>query len=189
MTKKELEKHQEQIKKDTDHIAENYSGKIIIANFYQLMRDSNKVFDPTYKKPLQTKQPVEADYAVSVNDQWMNSGKLYEVDEDATEKFHEDLESHKQRLTEKDEIEKAAGQALTGALESVKANSGVKPKKEKDKEKDEANSGVKHTHAVKDDLSVIPLTKKMKEKMKPEDFSFVGTEEECNAFVEEHKPE
>lgn len=138
MNKEEKEKFQtlsEEIKKETDRIADKYFGKVVIANQYQLMRSGEKQFTPEHKKILQSKQPVEASYVSLINSQWASCGKLYEVDEEATEEWQEKLRQHKENLKEMDRIEKEAGQALVGALKGVKAEK---------IEKIESNQGEEH---------------------------------------------
>ncbi len=125
MNKEEKERFEQlsaQIKSETDRIADKYFGKVVIANQYQLMRSGEKQFTPEHKKILQSKQPVEASYVSLINSQWASCGKLYEVDEEATEEWQEKLRQHKENLKEMDRIEKEAGQALVGALKGVKSN-------------------------------------------------------------------
>lgn len=141
MNKEEKDRFEQlsaQIKSETDRIADKYFGKVVIANQYQLMRSGEKLFTPEHKKILQSKQPVEASHVAIINSQWYSCGKLYEVDEDATEEWQEKLRQHKENLKEMDRIEKEAGQALVGALKGVKAekiesNQGEEPKQEKAK--------------------------------------------------------
>lgn len=192
MNKEEMAEHKATIAKETARIAKKHGNRIVIANLYQLMRD-DKTFSPDHKKLQQEKQPVEAQHVCQINDQWWQNGKLYIVDEEATEEWSENLKAHKAGLADKERIAMEAGAALTGALEGVKANTAAKvkaaaPAKVKEKEGVKANTA-KHTHAVDAELKLIVLTKKIKESTKPEDFSFVGSEDECNAFIEEHKPE
>lgn len=182
MEQEDFKDQKEAIAKELDRVVKKYRGKTVIANFYQLGREGN-AFNPEMRKIRMSNQPVEVSHFERINNQWWNCGKLYEMDEEKTEEWYENLAVHKKVLNDKAQVERAAGQALVGALESVKANSGLRQQGEEGKSKQP------QTHAVNEKLEKILLTKKMKKDLNPEDFSFVGSEEQCDEFIQEHKSE
>lgn len=173
MNTKELNKHIEAIQKETARIEKKYVNKTVIADFYQLMRE-NKNFSPDHKKLEQEKQPVEVSHLVQINSNWAQNGKLYVIDEDATEEWFEKLEDHREGLKEKDKLEKAAGEALKGALKGV-AGAPAPAAKKVEKPK---------VFYVGIDSEVSELDEAV---TKPEDCKFIGTEKECKIFVVEEK--
>lgn len=173
MNTEELNQHNETIQKEVSRIEKKYRGKTVIANQYQLMKD-DKIFSPDHKKLQQEKQPVEVSHLVHVNSNWQQMGKLYIIDEDATEEWFENLEAHKENLKEKDMLEKAAGEALKGALKGV--NSAPAAAKKAPAQPKVFFVGI--------DSEVSELDEAV---TKPEDCVFIGTEKECKTFVADAK--
>jgi hypothetical protein len=96
-----------------------YDGKTVIANLYQLGLEGGKRFSRELKKLIREDVPVEMAHLASINGQWGNAGKLYEIDEEKTEAFQKNLSVHKDVLAKRDKAEKLGAKKLSQALSEM----------------------------------------------------------------------
>lgn len=109
---------------------------IVIAKLYQLGQKSGK-YTKEFKTLERDNHPVEEKYLEQVNENWMDSGRIYEVDEKATKQWKADFEAKQERREQAKELKNAAsadvlGSVLKAATETKKG----RPKKETETEKE-----------------------------------------------------
>lgn len=172
---------EEQFQKELDTIEKKYAGKTIMANFFQLGRLEGKAFSREAKKDLRkgVAVPVECSHFVTINRQWANCGKLYEIDEAATEQFHEDLDAHKKNLAKRDKIQKMGADKLAKAiLDST------------EEAEEEETPGFKKRNQLYgvDKKNVLQENVGTEEgQVSPDDCVFTGTKKECNKYIKDNK--
>lgn len=98
-----------------------HKGKHVVCELWQLGR-KGKSFSLAMRELYRKKCTIEADHFVTTNWFSLESGKVYVLNEKETEKFQKDNAAWKEEMKEKDEIERETGEALKGALKSVKAS-------------------------------------------------------------------
>ena len=121
MTNEELKNFNDEIISDCEKLEKDYFGKVVIADYYQLMRTDGKEFSPLHKEKKQSNQKVEVDFILNNNYNWRQKGRLYIVNYEETAEWWIKLQEHKDALREKEEVAISTGTALIGALKSVDA--------------------------------------------------------------------
>ena len=67
-------------------------NEIYVCRHYQLNRDE-KGFTKTHKRLLSPAQKITKEWYEQTNANWVNGGKIYEIDEEATKKYYVDGEA------------------------------------------------------------------------------------------------
>lgn len=131
----QIKEQNERLQAWAEAFEKKHKGKTVIADYYQLGRFDGKRFDLENKKLIRGNVPVEASHLVTVNLQWANSGKLYECNEVATEKWRKELAKDISNRSKADELKKNAGEALVTAIDSIKKTNEAKKVQQEIKEK------------------------------------------------------
>lgn len=126
MDANQIKEQNEKLQAWAEAFEKRHKGKTVIADYYQLGRFDGKRFDLENKKLIRGNVPVEASHLVTVNLQWANSGKLYECNEVATEKWRKELAKDISNRSKADELKKNAGEALVTAIDSIKKTNEAK---------------------------------------------------------------
>ena len=148
---------------------EKHRGKIVIANLFQLAAGADKVYSMDFKKLIREGVKVEAEYLVKVNESYWNTGKFYEVDENATEA------NRKERVELVDKRAKFAANKTKVADALIESAAGVKNAPAPKASKITVLYGVDSNSEI---FSDIDETHK-------DDYAFTGTREECIAYIDE----
>lgn len=97
-------------------------SKIVIATLYQLGRMDGKTFTKEMKVAKRTDVAVERDFADRINEQWENNGKLYEIDEEKTKVWNEELGKHRDNIETKKRLQAEGAQKLADAILNTSLN-------------------------------------------------------------------
>jgi hypothetical protein len=106
--------------------------EMVIAKLYKLAQIRNK-YSLDHKELSRSKAIVERQYAENQNENYLNGGLWYEIDEKATKEFHQIIEEKVQKLAKLKELKDISNtNLLGGALAEVVENHVKKGRKPKD---------------------------------------------------------
>lgn len=115
-----------------ENFEKKYSGQHVRATLMQLQKGENPhYFDPEYRKVLRNNCLVECSHFIETNWKYDTAGKLYILDEEATEKNIEGMEAHKTSIAEKAALEAEVGEEVANTIKQIgqvaKAKATAKP--------------------------------------------------------------
>jgi len=96
------------------------NGEIVVCILYRLAKIDGQ-YQKDQKKVLRTRAVITKDHYEMTNDNTNDSGLMYEIDQEATEKYYKDSQVQVKARKEAKAIEEAAGRGLKAALSSVGA--------------------------------------------------------------------
>ena len=104
--------------------------RIVVADLYQLQRMNGK-FTVQHKTLVHPKQKVAESYVNEINENSEENGRLYIIDEKATNENHEARENHLKALEMREQAAKITPEAILGALSNSVKKAAKDPKAEK----------------------------------------------------------
>lgn len=116
----------------------NAYSDMVVCKFYRLARIDGTEFSKDHKKLLRTKALITKDWMEQVNSNWKTNGKLYILDQAATDKYHEESKKdYDIRQANKQLSSKGLAQLGAGLSQLMADNIANAPKKPVIKEKEE----------------------------------------------------
>lgn len=123
-----LKPYQKEVAPELLAFEEKYRGKSVIATEYQLGRGSNG-FSVKMKELRRNNCLVECEFFVKINLDSITNGRLFVLDEEATEKRLKDSEDFKAKVQETQELESAVGEEVAEAIKAIGKSAKVKVSK------------------------------------------------------------
>lgn len=107
------------------------NNKIVVVNVYQCASLSGK-YQKEGKKLLRSNAKMIKTSVDEANQNWQSSGRLYEIDEKATEQWRKDFEAQQEKKREirevKEELKETILDSIGVAVKDGKRNARRKPK-------------------------------------------------------------
>lgn len=98
---------------------EKAKTKMAVCAYYQLGRFEGNKFSKEHKTLIKENFPVERSYMEEINSQWLQCGKLFIEDEQASIDFEQKVKEKMKVRKEADELHKKAGRALLGVVKDA----------------------------------------------------------------------
>lgn len=105
-------------------------SKINVYKEYQLAQ-FNGVFDTNLKKVIRDRAVVTDAYANEINANYKDNGRFFELDKEASEKYHEESKLHNEKRAKSKELKKVADGNILADIISSAVKSVTEPKEEK----------------------------------------------------------
>jgi len=105
----------------------NRYSDMVVCKLYKLGRFDGDMFTQEQKVIIRTRAVVTKNYMEEINETWKTNGKLYVLDQDATDKYHEDSKrDYDIRKANKHMNSKGLAE-LGGALSTILSENAAKP--------------------------------------------------------------